>query len=193
MNKNKVIEFFDKHADSWDAEMIIFDDIVSRIFDEAEIDKDKDILDVACGTGVLIPYYLNRNVRSVTAVDISPKMTEIARSKFSQPNVEIICGDADEYDFGKKFDCIVIYNAIPHFTDVKKLINHLSEYLKDGGSITVCHGMSRDMINSHHKYVPSDVSDELPDIDAMAENFTSLKNIKKISDNRMYLVTGYKL
>ena len=53
--------------------------------------------------------------------------------------------------------------------------------------------MSRDMINSHHKYVPSDVSDELPDIDEMAENFTSLKNIKKISDNRMYLVTGYKL
>ena len=173
--------------------MIIFDDIVSRIFDEAGIDKEKDILDVACGTGVLIPYYLNRNVRSVTAVDISPKMTEIARSKFSRPNVEIICGDADEYDFDKKFDCIVIYNAIPHFADVKKLINHLSEYLKDGGSITVCHGMSRDMINSHHKYVPSDVSAELPDIDDMAENFTSLKNIKKISDNRMYLVTGYKL
>ena len=38
----------------------------------------KDILDVACGTGFLINYYLKRNARFVTGVDLSDKMCEIA-------------------------------------------------------------------------------------------------------------------
>ncbi len=192
MNKNSIKEFFNKLAPQWDDEMIIFDDVVNCILDEADVKSGKSVLDVACGTGVLIPYYLNRGVKSVTAVDISQEMVKIAQSKFNSSNVKIICEDAEEYSFQEKFDCIIIYNAIPHFTDIQKLINHLYKYLNDNGSLTVCHGMSREMINRHHDGLASDISAELPETDEMAEYFSRFGNVKKISDNRMYLVTGYK-
>ncbi len=83
----EVIEFFDRLAPGWDAEMIRSDEIINTILDNAAVTGGKDILDVACGTGVLTPDYLKRNVASVTGIDISPKMAEIARAKFLQERV----------------------------------------------------------------------------------------------------------
>ncbi len=71
MNKSEMIRFFDMRAPSWDACEVRKDDVIDRIFDNAHICGGLDILDVACGTGVLFPHYIKRNVRSVTAIDIS--------------------------------------------------------------------------------------------------------------------------
>ena len=97
----EVIEFFDRLAPGWDAEMVRNDEIISTILDNAAVTEGKVILDVACGTGVLIPDYLKRKVASVTGIDISPKMAEIAKAKFPQPEVMILCGDVETTDFGK--------------------------------------------------------------------------------------------
>ena len=51
----EVIEFFDRLAPGWDAEMIRSDEIINTILNNAEVTEWKDVLDVACGTGVLIP------------------------------------------------------------------------------------------------------------------------------------------
>ena len=53
MDKQDVIEFFDRCAPTWDAEMIKSDAIIGKILDNAEVGPDMDILDVACGTGVM--------------------------------------------------------------------------------------------------------------------------------------------
>ena len=66
MNKQDVIDFFDRCAPKWDAEMIKSDNIIGKILDNAEVGEAMDILDVACGTGVMFPYYLERGVASVT-------------------------------------------------------------------------------------------------------------------------------
>ena len=55
MNKTDVIEFFDRCAPSWDADMIKNDTIIGKILDNAEVEAGQDILDVACGTGVMFP------------------------------------------------------------------------------------------------------------------------------------------
>lgn len=116
MNKQDVIEFFDRAASSWDAEMIKNDVIMEKILDNAEIGEGQDVLDVACGTGVMLPYYLQRGVASVTGIDISPEMAKIATKKFAgDTRVQVICGDVEEVKFQKKFDRIVVYNAFPHF------------------------------------------------------------------------------
>ena len=75
----EVIEFFDRLAPGWDAEMVRSDEIIRIILDNAGVTAGKNVLDVACGTGVLVPDYLKRGVASVTGIDISPKMVEIAR------------------------------------------------------------------------------------------------------------------
>ena len=58
MEKQDVIAFFDRMAPSWDAELIKSDAIIGKILDNAEVEAGQDILDVACGTGVMFDYYL---------------------------------------------------------------------------------------------------------------------------------------
>lgn len=193
MEKKDIIEFFDMCAPEWDADMIHNDDIINIILDNAKVCEGKDVLDVACGTGVLIPDYLARNVNTVTAIDISPEMVKIAKGKFRQENVRIICGDVEAKEFEHKFDCIVVYNAFPHFPEPENLIKILASHLKDDGVLTVAHGMSRAQIDHHHSGKASKVSKGLMSADELAEIFE--KNLEvsvKISDNRMYQVVGNK-
>lgn len=191
MNQKDIISFFDQLAPSWDAGMIRHDDIISMILDNAGVSKGKDVLDVACGTGVLFPDYLARGVASVTAIDISPEMARIAADKFPDEPIHVICGDVEAVDFGKKFDCIVIYNAFPHFPEPARLIATLSGLLKPGGCLTVAHGMSRAAIDHHHEGHASKVSQGLMHEDALAAIFRRhLTLTTKISTDRMYQVTG---
>ena len=187
----EVIEFFDRLAPGWDAEMVRNDEIISTILDNAAVTEGKVILDVACGTGVLIPDYLKRKVASVTGIDISPKMAEIAKAKFPQPEVTILCGDVESTYFGKQFDCIVVYNAFPHFPDPERLIATLSGLLKPGGTLTVAHGMSREKIDAHHHGSAHHVSNGLMTAEDLASIFKeSLTVTTMISNDRMYQVVG---
>ena len=189
----EVIAFFDRLAPGWDAEMIRSDAVINTILDNAEVTEGKDILDVACGTGVLIPDYLKRNVASVTGIDISPKMAEIAKEKFKQERVTILCRDVEEATFDRQFDCIVVYNAFPHFPNPERLIQTLSGLLKPGGTLTVAHGMSREKIDAHHHGTASHVSNGLMPADDLAEIFGKHLSITAvISDERMYQVVGKK-
>lgn len=191
MNKQDVIAFFDRLAPGWDADMIRHDDIIGKILDLAGVKAGADVLDVACGTGVLFPDYLARNVESLTAIDISSEMAKIAQSKF--PEVQVICADVETANFGKKFDCIVVYNAFPHFLDPENLIRVLSGHLKPGGTLTVAHGMSRAQIDHHHEGAASKVSVGLMHEDDLAAIFDKYLNVTaKISDERMYAVCGTK-
>ena len=192
MNQQDVIAFFDRLAPQWDADMIRDDAIIATILDNADVTSGKDILDVACGTGVLFPDYLARNVASVTGVDISPEMVKIAAGKFPS-QVQVLCGDVQKVDFGRKFDCIVIYNAFPHFPDPEGLIAALSAMLKPGGTLTVAHGMSRAAIDRHHEGTASKVSVGLMHEDKLADIFSAHLTVTvKISNDQMYQVTGKK-
>ena len=94
MEKKTIADFFDRCAPWWDADMIRNEDIIATILDNGGITTGIDVLDVACGTGVLFPDYLNRGVKSVTGIDISPEMAKIAAAKFAdQKNVRIVCGE----------------------------------------------------------------------------------------------------
>ena len=191
MRKEDIINFFNHCAPSWDAEMIRSDETIRTILDYAEVSEGKDVLDVACGTGVLIPDYLDRNVGSVTAIDIAPEMVKVAKGKFPQENVQIVCGDVESFEFGRKFDCIVVYNAFPHFPEPEHLIKVLASHLKEGGVLTVAHGMSREEIDRRHSGGASKVSRGLMSEDDLAGIFAKyLQVTSKISNENMYLVAG---
>lgn len=193
MNKRDIINFFDKLACGWDKDQIIDEDIISKILDMAKIKENSTVLDVACGTGVLFPYYLDKKVKKIFGIDISKNMTEIAKEKFSNENIEIICGDALEYDFNEKFDNIMIYNAFPHFTEPEKLISKLSDLLKPEGTLTVAHSMSKKELDALHMASAGSVSLLLPEVEELAKMFSiNLKVTSTISNNSMYLVTGKK-
>ena len=70
MEQQAVIDFFDQAAAGWDAQLVRNEAVIGQI------------LDVACGTGVLIPDYLKRGAAQITAIDIATEMVRIAREKF---------------------------------------------------------------------------------------------------------------
>ena len=191
IDTKEVIAFFDRLAPGWDADMIRNDEIINTILDHAGVTEGKDILDVACGTGVLIPDYLARGVASVTGIDISPKMAEIAQAKFPQEKVKILCGDVEHTDFMQLFDCIVVYNAFPHFPSPDHLITRLASLLKPGGTLTVAHGMSRAKIDAHHHGTASHVSNGLMCAEDLAAIFAKHLTVTvTISNDEMYQVSG---
>ena len=194
MDKKDVIAFFDRCAPTWDAEMIKSDVKIGRILDNAEVGADMDILDVACGTGVMFDYYLDRNVASVTGIDISPEMAKIAAEKYAdESKVQVICGDVEEYAFDRKFDRIVVYNAFPHFPYPKRLIKILANLLKEGGRLTVAHGMSREAIDNHHSGSATKVSNGLMAAESLKRIFDAHFDVEVvISNNHMYQVSGVK-
>lgn len=191
MQKKDIISFFDRLAPQWDADMIRDDQIISMILDLGGVRSGSHVLDVACGTGVLFPDYLARNVGSLTGIDISPEMVKITREKF--PQIEVLCGDVEEVAFDKQFDCVMVYNAFPHFPDPEHLIQVLSNLLKPGGTLTVAHGMSRAQIDHHHEGAASKVSVGLMHEDELATIFEKhLQVTTKISNDCMYAVCGKK-
>ena len=194
MEKKDIIAFFDRCAPFWDADMIKSDRIIGKILDNAEVGPDMDILDVACGTGVLFDYYLERNVASVTGIDIAPKMAEIAQGKYADnPKVEVICGDVEEYAFSRKFDRVVVYNAFPHFPYPKRSLKVLAGHLKEGGRLTVAHGMSREAIDNHHSGAASKVSNGLMTAESLKRIFDAHFTVEVVvSNDYMYQVSGVK-
>ena len=192
MEQQEVIRFFDRCAPSWDEGLVRNEAVISAILDNAGVRAGVDVLDVACGTGVLFSDYLQRGVASLTAVDISPEMVKIAQQKF--PEVRILCGDVEQTVFERCFDVIMIYNAFPHFPDPARLIGCLARWVKPGGRLSVAHGMSREMLNHHHSGIASRVSVDLLEENELAALFAPYFDVDTvISDERMYQVAGRKL
>ena len=191
MEKKDIAEFFDRCAPWWDDDMIRNENIIAQILDNGGIREGVHVLDVACGTGVLFPDYLQRGAASVTGIDISPEMAKIAAGKF--PEVNVICGDVETVQFDRQFDAVMVYNAFPHFPDPARLIEVLAGLTKPGGRLSVAHGMSRSALTSHHAGRASKVSIDLlheMELAALFEPWFDVEVI--ISNDRMYQVAGIR-
>lgn len=194
IENEEVIKYFNARSENWNDEIVINDKKINKILDNAHISENMKILDVACGTGVLIPYYLERNVQSVLGVDISPGMIEIARRSFNDSRISFYVGDAEKSPIESDYDGIVIYNAFPHFKDGERIIQYLSEHLKDGGYLTVAHGMSREQTDAHHKGSAKHISNGLMEIDELSKIFSKYLTVTaSISDSEIYQIVGKKI
>ena len=188
MNKKEIAAFFDRCAPWWDADMIRNEEIIATILDNGSIRPGVHVLDVACGTGVLFPDYLKRGAVSVTGIDIAPEMARIAAEKF--PEVTVICGDVEETEFSRQFDCIMVYNAFPHFPNPTRLVEVLAKLTKPGGRLSVAHGMSRAALIKHHERA-STVSIDLLEETELAKLMSRWFDVDTvISNDRMYQVAG---
>lgn len=195
MDKKAVTRFFDSLAESWDDNMIRDQRKIDKILDIAEVTDGKRVLDVACGTGVLIPDYINRNVSECVAVDISQRMIDIAESKFGKyESVELLCADAENHEFSRTFDSVIIYNAFPHFVNPDKLFANLSKCIEYSGRFTVAHSMSREDLIRHHSGRAAEVSVILPEAESLAEIMGPYFEVDtKLSTDEIYIVSGKKV
>jgi demethylmenaquinone methyltransferase/2-methoxy-6-polyprenyl-1,4-benzoquinol methylase len=195
MDKQAIIKFFDKCSENWDAHMITDDDKMNKIMDTACVSQGKDILDIACGTGVMFNYYLSRNVNHITGVDISSEMIKICRDKFSSNDkIDVICADADTMTFDGNYDCCIVFNAFPHFIDPKALISNLYTSVKTGGTLTIAHDRGRKALDIHHSGEANPYSNGLMSEDDLEQIFIDcgFTSTTKYATDEIYIVSGRK-
>ena len=163
MEKETIIRCFNDWAENWDAKQLIDAEKINRILDAAGVAAGDRVLDIACGTGVLTPFLLERGAASVLGVDIAEKMCRLARQKFSkEARVSFLCADAETVQLPQQFDCCLIFNAFPHFTDREALLWNLRQALVAGGRLTIAHDRGRAALDRHHMQVRGISSPLLP-------------------------------
>lgn len=190
MDKKDIISFFDEFAHNWDNMNHHNSQVIEAILDNAQIKENTKVLDVACGTGVLFPFYISRKA-DVVGIDFSEEMVKNAKLKF--PEINVICADAETFLDNQKFDVIMIYNAFPHFPQPLKVIENLSKMLNENGRISIAHGSSREKIQKCHQGKASKISLDLPPITDIQKMLEKNFNIDiMISDDKMYQISGTK-
>ncbi|CDF59162.1 class I SAM-dependent DNA methyltransferase [Thermobrachium celere] len=184
-------EFFNRLAPIWDQITKHDEGKINKILNLIDIKENLNILDVGCGTGILESFLLKYNPKSITAVDISEKMIEVAKSKYQNPKIIFLAQDIMEHK--GIYDLIIIYSAYPHFYDKEALIKHLSNMLTNGGKLVVAHSDSREKINSVHSRHEEVKEDRLPPAIETANLFSKYLYVDLLVDNEeIYIVSGRK-
>ncbi len=95
------------------------------------------ILDAACGQGRFARYYAKKGAR-VQALDINPKMLQIARERSEQEgirgNIDFFEGDVETFSRNEQeFDIVTCMDALDHMDDLNLAIKNLVKPLKKNG------------------------------------------------------------
>ncbi len=188
-DKQSVAAYFDCLAADWDEANTYSDAAISQILDLAEIRPGVHILDVACGTGILFPAYLQRGAASVTGVDFSPGMIARAKTKFRQPEVHLIRADILACRFDRPFDRCMVCNALPYFASPASLLRRLAGCVKPGGRITLAHCLWK--ASTRHQACPH--SFPLPEPANLARMMAPWFLVDvQISGRETYVVSGLR-
>lgn len=144
-------EFFDSLSTSWDEKEQSSLDERRNFLSFLDIKEGEKVLDLACGTGVITPLLLEKSKCQVTAIDLSPKMIEIAKKKYhDSPLMKFI--SADFYNFNEgKYDWIIVFNAYPHFLNREAFKEKVLELLNENGKLAIIHNLSRKTLIKTHE------------------------------------------
>ncbi|PLX26224.1 hypothetical protein C0580_00320 [Candidatus Parcubacteria bacterium] len=90
------------------------------------VDSDDKVLDLGCGNGFLT-YDVAKKAKQVVGIDIKDYNIKGAQKRFSRENLKYIVGDATEYDFGHRFEKIVLSNVLEHIEHRVELLTKLKK------------------------------------------------------------------
>ncbi len=191
-------DFFDSHADIWDE--INHNDLskLEYICGLLDLKGSEHLMDVGTGTGVMIPYYLERiPAGHVTAVDFSEAMIEQAALK-NPPSDQLDYKVSDVCDLEPNgdFDVVVCYSCFPHFPDPRAALRSMSGVLRKGGRLMIAHSSSKDFINDVHRHGGEEISkDFLPPAEIMTEllDEQGLRSVFARDDEKYYIVIAEKV
>lgn len=97
----------------------------------------ENALEIGCGTGAFARQLATRCQR-VVALDLSPEMIRVARSRSTQhPNLEFQLADAMTWDFPQAHFDFICSIATLHHTDQRPLLLKMKDALKPRGVLVV--------------------------------------------------------
>lgn len=172
-------EFFNDHASNWQ-EMWYKDHSTGkhdkhakdfeRLFSLVTLKPGDHVLDVGCGTGVLVPFILKQITETglLYELDYAERMIEINRELHDNKNVRFVVAGAEETPLDDvSCDVVICFSCFPHLHDKKRAVTVLSRILKPGGLFVISHFESSEGIKKHHESCHAVMHDHLPDKDSM--------------------------
>ena len=106
-----------------------------------DIQDDYNILDVACGTGDVGFEILKKHSVSMTGIDLSQKMIELAQGKASKKkldNITFIEGDAENLPLNdNSVDCLTISYGFRNISNYEQALEEFFRVLKPGGKLGI--------------------------------------------------------
>ncbi|MCP4196143.1 MAG: class I SAM-dependent methyltransferase [Proteobacteria bacterium] len=131
-NDKKTIDYYDEFSDWYELER---HHGYHAMLDRLELDvikplaKDKDVLEVGAGTGLIMQGLRDTANRQV-GLDISPGMLQAAVDR----GFEVVQGSATELPFeSEQFDLAYSFKVLPHVPDINEALQEMSRILKPGG------------------------------------------------------------
>jgi 2-polyprenyl-3-methyl-5-hydroxy-6-metoxy-1,4-benzoquinol methylase len=154
-------EYFNQLAPAWD-QLPGPPDAPARIAEfsrRAVPDTSQRVLDVGCGTGVMLAG-ISRPDRRIVALDVAENMLRQSLRKFGS-QATYVCADAVRLPFAAgAFDAIVCFGVLPHIQPLRPALTGLVETLASGGTLTVGHLMGSTELNAFHAGLSPAVSDD---------------------------------
>lgn len=141
LEKNSINQFT-QWADNYDNPFtsITFRQTNSHIVKLLNPKPNSSLLDVGCGSGILIEKLLslNKNLK-LYGLDITPKMVDVAKKKFrNDPNVEITLGSAIKMPHKDNlFDYVTCASSFHHHPDPFHSVKEMVRVLKPGGKLLI--------------------------------------------------------
>lgn len=97
----------------------------------------KKVLDVGCGTGIILSSLSKNENISLSGVDLSEKMLSIARQILNR-RVELKIGDSEQLPWDNNtFDAVICTDSFHHYPEPEKVLNEMSRVLKLGGHLII--------------------------------------------------------
>lgn len=111
---------------------------VAKILERIELPSDSSILDLGCGAG-WTSYMYAKSGYTVTGLDIVPLNIETARKRFKQESLSgsFTVGDIETFKFNRKFDLIMIFDALHHTDKQQEVIKNCYKHLNKGGWLII--------------------------------------------------------
>lgn len=81
------------------------------------------VLDVGCGLG-LLAHDVAQKAKRVVGIDINQQYLATAKTNYSHPRLTYVHGDATTFDFGEKFNVLILSNTLEH---IKYRVNFLNK------------------------------------------------------------------
>jgi len=191
-------EFFNKQAMSWDEQYKRdHHSQVRELVERFDLKQGKTVLDVGCGTGILLPY-LSEKVKEkglILALDFSWNMIFEAKKnriypQEEKPHLHFINASVEALPLkDQTIDYITCLDTFAHVTDQKKAVYEMSRTLKTGGRLFIAHSLGRKELAERHRLVGGEVEqDTLPEDDKMREMMKNagLKDIKILDQPNLY-------